>query len=95
MSRLQVAQLFLEELTAESEAELEARDIADDPTEYALKQMLNTIGKLIAEHLSLDDLLKLAERVCARDPNNWARRMSPINSAFNGIQARGGGTWIS
>lgn len=82
-----------------SPALLTARDIVADPVGYALKQIIEGIGKLLAERVkTVGELYKIADRVCGRGGRNdarWGERMEPINSAFDGIQTRDGATWWS
>jgi hypothetical protein len=79
----------------DDEAVIQARLIAKDPVEYALKSMMTSICQLLFDALgSTGSVYEVAERVCDRDPKNWSRRMSPIDSAFDGI-GRGDDMWAS
>ena len=78
------------QLIGTDEAVLRARDIAGSPVDWALKRVIKELGKLIHQQVGDDGMLDVAERVAGRDDANWQRRMSPINSAWNGI-----GSWYS
>lgn len=69
---------------------LAARDLAWKPVEHGLKHSLRDLGKLLHAIVGDEGMLEAAERVCDLDKKNWARRMSPIDAAWNGI-----GSWYS
>lgn len=69
---------------------LAALDVTDAPVEIGLKHSLKKLGKLAHALVGDKGMVELAERVCNLDPDNYERRISPIDSAWNGI-----GTWYS
>lgn len=69
---------------------IQARDLVEGPVETGLKHSLRRLGKLVFAMVGADGMEEVAERVCALDPDNWGRRMSPVDSAWNGI-----GSWVS
>ena len=81
---------FANDLLATDSAVLIAIDVAKSPVEVGLKHSIKQLGKLIHAEVGDGGMLDVAERVCALDDNQWQRRMSPIDSAWNGI-----GSWYS
>jgi len=69
---------------------LRAIDIALAPVETGLKHIIKKLGELIYALVGDGGMADVAERVASLDDDNWQRRMSPIDSAWNGI-----GSWIS
>jgi hypothetical protein len=80
----------IEDLMATDRAVLGARDIARSPVEDGLKYAIKKLGKLVHAAVGDGGMLNVAERVCGLDADNWGRRMSPIDSAWDGI-----GSWHS
>jgi hypothetical protein len=78
------------QLLATDPAILKARDLVGSPVTTGLKHSIRKLGELAHQLVGDDGMLDLAERVCNRDEPNWSRRMSPIDSAWNGI-----GSWFS
>lgn len=69
---------------------LRARDWVADPVYRSLKKGATEIGKILHRRIGDEGMTSMAEEVCSRDEKNWSRRMSFVDSAFNGI-----GTWYS
>lgn len=78
------------DLLATDRAVLRARDLVEAPVEIGLKRVITDLGKLVHAEVGDGGMLDVAERVCELDHDNWGRRMSPIDSAWNGI-----GSWHS
>ena len=73
---------------------LKARDIVGDPVSYALKRGIKTLGQTIYDLHGMDVLGEVAERVCAKGVGDFQCRMSPVDSALNGV-GRGNNRWWS
>lgn len=74
---------------------LRQRDIMADPVVWSLKRTLKKVGQMIYIRVgSTDELVKIAEQVANCDPYRYARRMSPIDSAWNGVGS-GNDRWWS
>ena len=67
-----------------------ARDLTSSPVETGLKKSLRELGKLLHDQVGDAEMHVVAERVCLADESNFGRRMSPLDSAWNGI-----GSWVS
>jgi hypothetical protein len=67
-----------------------ARSLVRAPVEIAMKRSLKELGKLAHALVGDDGMHDIAHRVCALEPDNWGRRMSPLDSAWSGI-----GSWVS
>lgn len=80
----------LEELVGTPPEIHRARDLASSPVETGLKRSLKELGKLLHALVGDDGMHVVAERVCLADDKNYGRRMSPLDSAWNGI-----GSWVS
>lgn len=78
------------QLLATDRRVLEARDLVGSPVTVGLKHSIRKLGNLAHQMVGDAGMHDLAERVCNRDEPNWSRRMSPIDSAWNGI-----GSWFS
>lgn len=78
------------QIVATDEFVMEQRDYAKGPVDAALKDMLNTLGKMLYNHVGDDGMQEVAERIIALDEANIGRRASPLDSAWNGI-----GSWHS
>jgi hypothetical protein len=67
---------------------LHQRTIVDDPVEWALKQGITQIGKLMYDVTkSTRRMSEIVNDVCERDPKHFGQRVSPIDSAFHGLGA--------
>ena len=76
------------ELMRTSQAVLHQRDLVAQPIIMSLKRTLKEVGQLLYDRVgSTGELLKIAEQIADRDPDNYGRRMSPIDSAWNGVGA--------
>jgi hypothetical protein len=74
---------------------LRQRDIVTNPIVWSLKKTLHEVGQLIYDRVgSVNELLKIAEQIADRDPAHYSRRMSPLDSAWNGVGS-GNDRWMS
>jgi hypothetical protein len=71
-------------------AVLRAIDLVAAPVEQGLKHSIRELGKLIHALVGDGGLQEVAERVSSLDDANYQRRISPIDSGWNGI-----GHWVS
>jgi len=75
-----------EQLINTSEEILRERDIVQSPIIWALKRTLKDVGQMLYDRVgSTDKLLEIAEQIANRDPENYGRRMAPIDSAWDGV----------
>lgn len=78
------------DLIATSQAVIEERAWVDNPVRRSLKSGAHEIGAILHKRVGHDGLLAVVEEVAGRDQTDYHRRMSFIDSAFNGI-----GSWYS
>src|SRR5262245_35845154 len=63
-----------------------------DPVSASLKMGLNKLGQIIFDLYGMNKLGEIAERVCQTGPGSFSARMSPVDSALNGV-GRGNIKW--
>ncbi|WP_153002988.1 hypothetical protein [Sphingomonas sanguinis] len=65
---------------------LRLRDVVADPIGTALKRELHDLGQAIYDRVgSMNALTEIGDRIANADPSQYARRMSPLDSAWNGV----------
>jgi hypothetical protein len=72
------------------ETVVRAIDLVDDPVSYSLKRGIRLLGKAVVELYGEAALDAMAERVCGRGRGGFGARMSPVESALEGI-----GSWYA
>jgi hypothetical protein len=91
---LRVEAIHASVLLATDQAILRARDIVADPVDRALKKGIKELAQVVYDQFGMDRLLQMAEHVCAKGRGGYGARMSPVDSALNGV-GRGDDRWWS
>lgn len=74
---------------------LRLRDLVADPVGTALKRQLRSVGQAIYDRVgSSDKLVEIGETIANTNPRQYGTRMSPLDSAWNGVGS-GNDRWWS